>query len=97
MKAGVLLNMMPADLQSSLIQQADKLENFKMTQERVVIIMEARNTLHPHAMDTDNVNCESYDNTDQDDGEEDDLGAVHMFVVQPLWWQGPLRQELRHA
>ena len=28
-------------------------------------------------MDTDNVNCESYDNTDQDDGEEEDLGAVH--------------------
>ena len=33
-KAGVLLNMMPGDLQNSFIQQADKLENFKMTKER---------------------------------------------------------------
>ena len=63
-KAGVLLNMMPGDLQNSLIQQADKLENFKMTKERVVSIMEAKNALHPDAMDMDNVNCESYDNTD---------------------------------
>ena len=77
-KAGVLLFMMPGDLQNSVIQQADKLENFKMTKERVVSIMEAKNPLHPDAMDTDNVNCyESYDNTDQDDGEEEDLGAVH--------------------
>ena len=76
MKAGVLLNRMPGDLQNSLIQQADKLENFKMTKERVVSIMEAKNALHPDAMDTDNVNCESY-NTDEDDAEEDDLGAVH--------------------
>ena len=63
MKAGVLLNMMPGDLQNSLIQQADKLENFKMTKEKVVSIMEAKNALHPDAMDTDNVNYESYDNT----------------------------------
>ena len=98
MKAGVQLNMMPGDLQNSFIQQADKLENFKMTKERVVSIMEAKNAVHPDAMDTDNVNCESYDNTDQDDAEEDDLGAVHRgFVVQPLWRQGPFCQELRHA
>ena len=77
MKAGVLLNMMPGDLQNSPIQQADKLEHFKMTKEKVVSIMEAKNALHPDAMDADNVNYESYDNTDQDDGEEEDLGAVH--------------------
>ena len=78
MKAGVLLNMMPGDLQNSLIQQADKLENFKMAKEKVVSIMEAKNALHPDAMDIDNVNYESYDNTDQDDGEEEDLGDVHI-------------------
>ena len=32
MKAGVLLNMMPGDLQNLLFQQADKLENFKMAE-----------------------------------------------------------------
>ena len=41
MKAGVLLNMMPGDLQNSLIQRADKLENFKMAKEKVVSIMDA--------------------------------------------------------
>ena len=39
--------------------------------------MEAKNALHPDAMDTDNVNYERYDNNDQDDGEEEDFGAVH--------------------
>ena len=77
MKAGVLLNMMPEDLQNSFIQQADNLENFKMAKEKVLSIMEAKNALHPDAMDTDNVNYESYDNTDEDDGDEEDLGAVH--------------------
>ena len=77
MKAGVLLNMMPGDLENSFIQQADKPENFKMTKERVVSIMEAKNALHPDAMDTDNVNCKSYDDIVQDDGEKEDLDAVH--------------------
>ena len=45
MKAGVLLNMMSGDLQNSLIQQADELENFKMAKEKVVSIMESKNAL----------------------------------------------------
>ena len=49
MKASDLLNMMPVDIQNSLIRQADKLEHSKMTKERVVSIMEAKNALHPDA------------------------------------------------
>ena len=39
--------------------------------------MEAKNALHPDAMDTDNVNYERYNSNDQDDGDEEDFGAVH--------------------
>ena len=46
MKTGVLLNVVPGDLQNSLIQQADKLENFKMTKERVVSTMETERAPH---------------------------------------------------
>ena len=57
--------------------------------------MEAKNALHPDATDTDNVNYESYDNTDQDDGEEEDLGAVHRDSLCNRC--GGKGQELRHA
>ena len=81
MKAGVLLNMMPEDLQNSLTQQADKLEDFKVTKERVVSIMEAKNALNPDAMDTDNVTYEGGNDGDDDFDEDGDIGAVHKDSV----------------
>ena len=63
MKAGVPLNMVPGDIQTSLIQHSDKLENSKITEERVVSIMEAKNEVHPDGHG--------------DGGEEVDFGAVH--------------------
>ena len=74
---GVLPNMMPGGFKNSLIQQADKLDNFKTRSERVVSIMEAKSALHPDGMDTDNVNYDSYSDTDHDDGEKEDTCAVH--------------------
>ena len=78
MKTGVsyLLNVvwLPRDFQNFSIQKADKLDNFKITKQRVLSNMEAKSALNPNAMDTDNVDKLCDGNTDQDCGEEEDIG-----------------------
>ena len=61
---------MPDELQSSLIQHADQLDDYKVAKDRVVSILEARAVLHPDAMDTDLIDRE--DQADYDDDEEID-------------------------
>ena len=56
MRAAILISMLPPDLQHALIQQADKIEDYKSTRDRVATIVEAKLTLkNPDAMECDAV------------------------------------------
>ena len=56
MRAAILISMMPPDLQHALIQQADKIEGYKSTRDRVATIVEAKLALkNPDAMECDAV------------------------------------------
>ena len=56
MRAAILISMLPPDLQHALIQQADKIEDYKSTRDRVATIVEAKLELkNPDAMECDAV------------------------------------------
>ena len=51
MRAAILISMLPPDLQHTLVQQADKIEDYKSTRDRVATIVEAKLALkNPDAM-----------------------------------------------
>lgn len=68
MKIGILIRMMPEDLQDIILQHADRLQDYKLVKEKAVHLIDARERLKdPNAMDVGYV----------DDGEyEEDVGAV---------------------
>ena len=64
MKAGVLVTMMPAGFKNSLIQEGDKPEDVMWTKEKIVSIMEVKNSVNLYAMDADGFNHEYDDDAD---------------------------------
>ena len=71
MKAAILVSMLPTDLQHTLVQQADKLSDYKSTKERVISIIEAKMALKdPDAMDCDAVRKSQVDVETEVDGQE---------------------------
>ena len=56
MRAAILISMLPPDLQHALIQQADKINDYKSTRDRVTTIVEAKLALkNPDALGCDAV------------------------------------------
>ena len=56
MRAAILISMLLHDLQHALIQQVDKIEDYKSTRDRVATIVEAKLALkNPDAMECDAV------------------------------------------
>ena len=89
MKAELLVTMMPAGFQNSLIQQPDEPEKFMWTKERTVSIMEVKNAVNFYAVDADGFNHEHVDNADLHNCEEE-IGAVQRGLVSspgiaPSW------------
>ena len=71
MKIGILIRMMPDELQDVILQHADRLQEFKLVKEKTVNLMiDARERLRdPNAMD--------FGNVDDDLGYNEDVGAVN--------------------
>ena len=79
MRAAILISMLPPDLQHALIQQADKIEDYKITRDRVATIVEAKLALkNPDAMECDAVH-RSTDHAEawEDNSEACDVDAVN--------------------
>ena len=76
MKIGILINMMPDDLQDHVLQHADRLREYKLVKEKVVTLTDARMRLKdPKAMDVGYADYEheyDYENgTDSDENHHD--------------------------
>ena len=76
MKIGILINMMPDDLQDHVLQHADRLREYKLVKEKVVTLTDARVRLKdPNAMDVGYADYEheyDYENgTDSDENHHD--------------------------
>jgi hypothetical protein len=68
MKIGILIRMVPDDLQDVILQHADRLQEYKLVKEKAVNLIDARARLRdPNAMDVSYL-CDEYD--------EEDVGAV---------------------
>ena len=53
MKIGLLIHMMPDDLQDTILQHADRLKEYRLVKEKVIALVDARARLKdPDAMDT---------------------------------------------
>merc|ERR1712015_169519 len=76
MKIGILIQMMPDDLQDHILQHADRLREYKLVKEKVVTLTDARMRLKdPNAMDVGYADYEhEYDyeyGTDSDENQHD--------------------------
>ena len=70
MKIGILIRMMPDELQDVILQHADRLQEFNLVKEKAVNLTDVRERLRdPTAMDVGNV--------DDDLGYNEDVGAVN--------------------
>ena len=77
MRAPILISMLPPDLQHALIQQADKIEDYKSTRDRVATIVEAKLALkNPDATECDAVHQSTgHAETWEDNSEACDVDA----------------------
>lgn len=72
MKIGILVRMVPGELQQAILHHADRLNNYRAIREKVLSLADARRHLKdPDAMDIDGV-----DNCGNDGWEEQDIAAV---------------------
>ena len=73
-KIGVLISMVPDDLQDVILQHADRLKEYRLVKEKVITLVDARERLRdPDAMDVGQVYRKDGED-DDDDGE--DIAAV---------------------
>ena len=79
MRAAILISMLPPDLQHALIQQADKIEDYKSTRDRVATIVEAKLALkNSDAMECDAVHRSTgHAEAWEDNSEACDVDAVN--------------------
>ena len=80
MRAAILISMLPPDLQHALIQQAEKIEDYKSTRDRVATIVEAKLALrNPDVMECDAVHHGSTGHAEawEDNSEACDVDAVN--------------------
>ena len=72
MKIGILIHMMPDDLQDHVLQHADRLREYKLVKEKVVTLTDARMRLKdPNAMDVGYADYEHENDYEYGNGEED--------------------------
>jgi hypothetical protein len=70
MKIGILIRMVPDDLQDIILQHADRMQEYRLVKEKAVNLIDARARLKdPNAMDVSYLCDEYYE-------EEEDIGAV---------------------
>ena len=96
MKAAILISMLPADLQDSLVQNAGKYHEYPSAKEKVLSIVEAKMSMRdPDAMDVDNLSAEA----NYGGYEEEDIQALgkRRHALLPLWRSWTHRGALRHA
>ena len=61
-RIGVLISMVPDDLQDVILQHADRLKEYKLVKEKVVMLIDARERFRdPDAMDIGQVKDDWYD------------------------------------
>ena len=83
-KIGLLIHMMPDDLQDTILQHADHLQGYKAVKEKAVGLVDARQRLRdPNAMDIGYAgypaygNCNHYDDYGEDEEQRyEEVGAV---------------------
>ena len=85
MKIGILVHMMPEDLQDHVLQHADRLREYKLVKEKVVSLTDARMRLKdPNAMDVGYAGKEYFEDEvgyqDEDYGDCQDVGIVGLDV-----------------
>jgi hypothetical protein len=62
MRIGILIRMMPDDLQDVILQHADRLKDYKLVKEKAINLIDARERLRdPDAMDVGHINGDYYD------------------------------------
>ena len=75
MKIGILIHMMPEELQDSILQHTDKIKEYKLVKEKAVNLVDARATLRdPDAMDVGYYG--HYEEECDNDDPEEEVGAV---------------------
>ena len=75
MKIGILIHMMPEELQDSILQHADKIKEYKLVKEKAVNLVDARARLRdPDAMDVGYYG--HYEEECDNDDPEEEVGAV---------------------
>ena len=97
MRSAILVSMLPPNLQEVIIQQADKMTNYKNTKDKIVGIVEAKMSLKdPDAMDCDHferktgcAECERcLDSYDCEDGDVDAMGKGGVLICYRCGGQG---------
>ena len=81
MKAAILISMLPADLQDSLVQNAEKYHEYPSAKEKVLSIVEAKMSMRdPDAMDVDNLSAEAtHGSYEEEDIQALGKGAMHCY------------------
>ena len=75
-KIGLLVGMVPEDLQDAVIQQSDGLKEYRHVKDKVINIVDARARLKdPNAMDI------GYAGHEYDEGDEQFVGAMDMHFT----------------
>ena len=75
-RVGLLIMMAPDELQRTVLEHADRLQNYAQVKEKMVMLLDARARLHdPNAMDVGYAVAEEQ-YWDEEDGETRELGAV---------------------
>ena len=76
MKIGLLIHMMPDDLQDTILQHADRLKEYRLVKEKAVNLVDARARLRdPNAMDVGYYGYQEEEEYDEHSGEQE-VGAV---------------------
>ena len=101
LRAAILISMLPPDLQHALIQQADKIEDYKSTRDRVATIVEAKLALkNPDAMECDAVHRSTGHAEAWEDSEACGVDAVNskssLFCYR-CSGQGHIRSKVRYT
>ena len=82
MKVGVLIRMLPDDLQESMLKQADKINTYRAAKEQLIVIMDSRQQLR----DADRMDVGAVDKDD---------GAAWYEDEQGSWWRQMAESEER--
>ena len=76
MKVGLLIHMMPDDLQDTILQHADRLREYRVVEEKAVNLVDARARLRdPNAIDFGYYGCHEEDEYGQE-ADETEVGAL---------------------